>query len=429
MTTTGPTPAPALRGERPYKVPRHPAPIDLWLHANEGPPPPAALYDALAARGPELLQRYPAGTAAVEAALAERLGVAPTRVLVTAGGDDALDRAFRAFLWPGREVVLPVPTFVMLERYARLAGATVRTIPWPGGPWPLDAALAAIGPDTGAVAVVSPNNPTGAVITGAALRELAAAAPGAAILCDLAYAEFADEDLTAVALELDNALVFRTLSKAWGLAGARVGYVVGPEPLVAVLRAAGNPYSVSAPSAALALAHLASGEPQMARYCDRVRAERGALRGLLVDLGVDCPESQGNFVLARFRAPARALWLRDALAALGIGVRAFPGEPHLEDAVRVTCPGDAAALDRVLRAVRAALAPTALIVDDLFALEAVDGAAAWFFSADPAALAAARAMGAVPIALDPAPESAPAALQSASARVVPHPDALEEVLP
>lgn len=427
--TRGPTVARALRGERPYRVPRHPAPIDLWLHANEGPPPPEALFDALVAHGAELLRRYPSNAAAVEATLAARLGVAPAQVLVTAGGDDALDRAFRAFLWPGRQVVLPVPTFVMLERYARLAGATVVTVPWRDGPFPLPAVLVATGPDTGAIAVVSPNNPTGAVISAAALRELAATAPQAAILCDLAYAEFADEDLTPVALELGNALVFRTLSKAWGLAGARVGYVVGPEPLVAVLRAAGNPYAVAAPSAALALAHLASGEAPMAQYCARVRVERAALRALLLDLGVECPESQGNFVLARFPAPARARWLRDALAGLGIGVRAFPGEPHLEDAVRITCPGEPSQLERVLSAVRAALAPTALIVEDLFALEAVDGAAAWFFSADPAALAAARALGAVPIALDPAPDSAPAALRSASARVVSHPDALDEVLP
>ncbi|TNF33344.1 MAG: histidinol-phosphate aminotransferase family protein, partial [Deltaproteobacteria bacterium] len=250
--TTGPTPSPAVAGLTAYKVPKHGAPIDLVLSGNEGIAPPAALLNGLAAADPEILRRYPSA-APLEAALAERFDVDPAQVVVTAGGDDALERTFRAFLAPGREVVLSAPTFVMLNKYAVLVGATQVQIPWLGGAFPTEAVAAAVTADTGAICVVSPNNPTGAVATADDLRRLSAAAPHAVLIVDLAYGEMADEDLTAAALALPNAVVFRTFSKAWGLAGARLGYAIGPSALVGWLRAAGNPYAVSGPSVALGL--------------------------------------------------------------------------------------------------------------------------------------------------------------------------------
>jgi len=123
-----PDPNPPFADLKAYATPRHPAPVDLYLNANEGPPPPAELlHEAFDAALPSL-NRYPKG-AALEAAIAARLGVEPDRVLVTAGADEALDRAFRVFLGPERELILPSPTFVMMAHYARLVGCAVRTIP------------------------------------------------------------------------------------------------------------------------------------------------------------------------------------------------------------------------------------------------------------------------------------------------------------
>ena len=426
---TGPRPAPGVAGEVAYHVPRHGAPIDLPLNGNEGVAPPRALLTALAAADPELLRRYPSA-APLEAALARRFGLDPAAVLVTAGGDDGLDRAFRAFLGPGREVVLPTPTFVMLPKYARLVGATARAVPWPGGPFPTDAVLAAVGPATAAMCVVSPNNPTGAVATADDLRRLAAAAPDALLIVDLAYGEMADDDLTAAALALPNALVFRTFSKAWGLAGARLGYVLGPPALVAWTRAAGNPYAVSGPSVALGLARLAAGDADVAAYVATVRAERALLAERLRELGASAPDSQANFVLARFAAHATAHWVHDALAGLGIAVRLFGADPpELRGALRITCPGDAAALDRLLHGLTAALQPGAQIVEDLLALDCLEGAPAWFFSARASSLARARAAGAVPIGLTGPGADPPEALTAAgAARVVSHPDELDPLL-
>ena len=193
-------------GERAAYAPaRHPAPVDLKLDANEGRPPrdlpPAA--ELLAALDSD---RYPT-SAPLERRLAERLGLGPPEVLVTAGADDALFRACVATLEPGRELLVATPTFEMLPRYAALAGGSVRAVPWPDGPFPAGAVASAAGPRTGLVAVVSPNNPTGGVATADDLRRLAAAAPGAVLLLDHAYVELADEDLTAAALEMPNALV------------------------------------------------------------------------------------------------------------------------------------------------------------------------------------------------------------------------------
>lgn len=419
------TPIPGLRGLLAYAVPKHPAPIDLPLHGNEGPAPSPALFSALGAN-PELLRRYPS-TASLEALLARRMGLDPARVLVTAGADEALDRAFRAFLAEGDAVVLPSPTFVMLPHYARLIGARVIAPPWPAEDFPTAAVLDTIDPATRAIALVSPNNPTGAVIPKDTISAIAEAAPHAAIFVDFAYIETAESDPTRELLRHPNVLIFRTLSKVWGLAGARVGYILGSPEAVTWLRAAGPPYPCSALSLAVAEHQLTSGEATMRAYVDAVRRERGALYDLFVELGTAPVRSQGNFVFVRCGSKSRALWLRDGLAGLGIGVRAFPGEPDIADGVRITCPGDEASFARLVRAVRAVLRPAAKL-DRTEALFGLAGPA-WFFGRTLDDLKHARVVGAVPIGLgDPSTPAAHAMLAAGAARVVPSPEALEEEL-
>src|SRR5207237_753158 len=242
MTTATPTPpatGPVSRidPEAAYRRPTAPGPALLRLDSNEGVLPPQALLAQLAAADPELLRRYPE-VSALEAALAARLDVPPERVIVTAGADEAIDRACRAFLEPGKSVLLPDPCFDMFERCAALAGGTLVRVPWRDGPFPLDRFLGHLDARTGVVVVVSPSNPTGAVATLADVRRLAAAAPNALLVIDHVYVEYADEDLTPGLLDLANVLVLRTFSKAWGLAGCRVGYAAGSPYVIGVLRAA-----------------------------------------------------------------------------------------------------------------------------------------------------------------------------------------------
>lgn len=395
---SGPIAIAGLRGLAAYHVPRHPAPIDLPLHGNEGPPPSPDLYATLT--DPDYIRRYPS-SAKLEALLAARLGLEPAQVLVTAGADEALDRAFRTYVSEGDDVVLPSPTFVMLPHYARVVGAVVRSPAWSAEAFPEAEVMAVLGDKTRAVALVSPNNPTGAVISKETILRVARAAPNALMLVDFAYIETADEDPTAEILaSVDNALVFRTLSKVWGLAGLRVGYVAGPVALVKPLRAAGPPYSVAAPSLALATAHLASGEGTMRAYVAAVRQERERLYEVLLECGARPVRSEANFVFARFASESQACWFRDGLAALGIGIRIFPGEAGIADGARVTCPGDAAQAERLLSAVRAVTSPSE-----------------WTFVASSEEIAAVRAAGRVAIAIGD-PSDAAQLLAAGAARVV-----------
>ncbi|MFZ4737718.1 MAG: aminotransferase class I/II-fold pyridoxal phosphate-dependent enzyme [Bradymonadia bacterium] len=354
-------PSPGAERSSRYQVPRAPAPIDLHLDGNEGATPSRTLYDVLGAEGTDPMRRYP-DTASLEAALARRHGVDAERVVVTAGADETIDRACRALLAPGRNLVLPVPTFEMIARYARLSGGEVRTVAWTGSVWPRAEVLAALDADTAMVAIVTPNNPTGAVATLEDVRAIAEAAPHALVMLDHAYIEFAgaEHDLTTHVLDLPNVLVVRTVSKAWGLAGLRVGYGVGDPRLVDWLRACGAPYPVSGPSLALARAALQQGDALVADFVSRVVQERESLQRLLTVRGAQVTPSHANFVFARV---PDAVWLRDAMAGFGIGIRAFPGRVELDGAVRVTCPGDAASFQRLAHALDTALAPEALLFD------------------------------------------------------------------
>lgn len=332
----------------------------LRLDRNEGLlPSPAALAE-LAHVDPELLRRYP-DDSALTARLAARWGVAPERVIVTAGADEAIDRICRAFLAPGRTLLLPDPSFEMLDRYAALAGGELTRVPWPGNAFPTDHFVQAIDARTAVIAIVSPNNPTGGVATLADVRRIAAAAPDALILLDHAYVEYADDDLTGAVLSIPNVVVARTLSKAWGLAGCRVGYAIGNPDIVAVLRAAGGPYPVAGLSMALAARQLERGATALETHVARVREERTALTHQLASRELSPRASQANFVFVD--CGARARFLAAGLAALGVLVREFRSRPDIASSLRITLPGEPGAFDRLTRALDTVLAPEAIIFD------------------------------------------------------------------
>lgn len=329
--------------------------IDLFLASNEGSP----VAPPLRARA-SAVERYPSA-APLERELARRLGVSAEQVVVTAGADDALLRAALAFLGPDRSLTLASPTFEMIPRYARIARAEIREVPWNGTGFPTPEIIARARGAAGVVAVVSPNNPTGAVVGAASLVELSQSLPRCVVLWDGAYAEFADEDLTPVALKLPNAIVIRTFSKAYGGAGMRIGWAAGPVELVRALRAAGNPYPVSSMALSWALSTLEeSAQARLRRSIGRVRAGRATLERSLRAKGIRVDPGQGNFVFFRTK---RAQLVVRLLAALGIAVRGFSDRPQLGDAVRITVPSNRPALHRLIRALDAVLAPKAILFD------------------------------------------------------------------
>jgi len=333
-----------------YAVPRSNVPIDLWLDSNEGAQPSPMALQALREIDPQRIRRYPDKSRA-EQLIAAKLGLDPAGVILTAGGDDAIDRCCRAMLEPGRDIILPSPTFEMIERSARIAGGSIVKIPWWKSEFPVGEVLARITQRTAMIALVSPNNPTGAVIPLDSVQAIAQAAPQALLLVDLAYIEFADEDITREALQLPNAVIIRTFSKALGCAGLRAGYALGTPQTIGWLRAMGGPYPTSGPSLAIIEALLESGVREDG-YFEQVRRERALLIDLAHGFEVGPHPSQANFVLID---AADSIALRDSMAARGIAVRAFPGHPVLGRSVRITCPGCPRSFARLEAALRQAL--------------------------------------------------------------------------
>lgn len=308
-------------------------------------------------REPSLLRRYPDGSR-LEQQLAARFGFSPERIIVTAGADDALCRLAMSTLEAGRSAITTTPTFEMIPRYIGLAGARERAVPWLAGTFPLEDVLRSADEAVAAIFIVSPNNPTGGAITSDELRALRAGAPGALLILDLAYAEFADEDLTTAALRLSRTIVTRTFSKAWGLAGLRIGYAMGDPEAIDWLRRAGNPYAVSTTSLAVAERVLAYLEPEMLASVACVRSERARLADFLQARQIEAIPSQANFVLARFPTAARATAVFERLLASKILVRAFPDRSRIADSLRITCPAEERDFTRLLEALAAAIDDT-----------------------------------------------------------------------
>ncbi len=330
----------------PYQPPSVGNDIDLDLSRNEGRPVDPELL-ARVATTEGIAHRYP-DTTELRDALAGLRGISPERVLVTAGGDDALFRSCAALIEPGSRVVTTTPTFEMVTRYAGLHQPDLVEVPWKGEAFPLRAVVASS--TSGAVCiVVSPNNPTGEVIDTAGLTALADAFEF--VVLDGAYTEFADVDLTVTALALPNVLMIRTLSKAWGLAGLRVGYLLGEPATVKRVAAYGNPYPVSRISLAVAAERIRSNDGVDA-YVAEVKRERSELTRFLQSTGLSPIRSRANFVYFDTADPQR---IATDLAAAGIAIRTFPDRPGLEEAARITLPGDADEYDRLVDALASAL--------------------------------------------------------------------------
>ena len=337
-----------------YRPPLFQAPIDLDLSRNEGRPSIRRIGldpETLAT----LTSRYPDVSGLAEV-VAERHRMPVERVLITAGGDDAIFRCFLAVA--GNAVVATTPSFEMIRRYAAQLETPLIEVPWWDGDFPLDGFLAETSGTPGMAVIVSPNNPTGATASQSDLRKVANAYP--MVVLDAAYAEFADEDLTPAALEMGNVVVVRTLSKVFGLAGLRVGYLLGPADVVVRLSEVGSPYSVSGLSATLAADALAAGSEDAEEFAVEISERRERLIGLLDELGCAPMPSQGNFVLATDVAPD---WLVPAAAALGVGLRRFRGRPELSSCVRITVPPDEMAWERLESTLRRVLDPEAILFD------------------------------------------------------------------
>ncbi|HSP60675.1 MAG TPA: histidinol-phosphate transaminase [Ornithinimicrobium sp.] len=328
-------------------------PASIWLNANESGEPSTADPEGVSRRYPD-----PQPPALVEA-FADLWATTPERVVVGRGSDEVIELLVRTLCRPGGDgVVVAPPTFGMYAVSARLHGVPVHEVPQvdDGVRFTVDTeALATRARETGAriVFVASPGNPTGTVVP---LRELAglveALADRAVVVVDEAYGEYA-EQRSAVALleEHPTLVVLRTLSKAHGLAGARIGIGLAHPDLAAVLRRVQAPYPVPVPVARLGLEALAPAalEATRRRVLQTLRLRDGVVRQLREVPGVRAVyASDANFLLVRSDDPGALL---HTLASAGIVVRDLRHQPGLHDALRITVgtADEMTALDTALR--------------------------------------------------------------------------------
>ncbi len=330
----------------PYQAGRSAPPGAVKLSSNENPFPPLPGVEAAIADAGASVNRYPDfGTVRLLDALAERLSVDVGQISVGTGSVAVLAQLMSAMTGPGDEIVIPWRSFEAYPILAALAGATLVRVPLhEDGTHDLDAMANAVTAQTRLVMVCTPNNPTGPVVRRDALEALLARVPPTVtVAVDEAYVEFVRDPAAPDALDLavtrPNVVVLRTFSKAYGLAGLRVGYAVGPAALIAELRKAQLPFGVTAMAEQAAIASLGA-EAELLRRVEVLVQERSRVVAAIAEMGYEIPTAEGNFVWLPLGE--RADGFARATAEAGVIVRPFTG-----DGVRITI-GQRAANDRWL---------------------------------------------------------------------------------
>lgn len=299
------------------------------LSSNETPLGPLPSVRDAIARAAADVNRYPDnGAVALVERIADRFGVPTSHIAVGCGSVGVAEQIVLATAGPGDEVVYAWRSFEAYPILVQLTGATSVQVPLVDETHDLQAMAKAITPRTRAVFVCNPNNPTGTVVGRDALTEFLDQVPDdVLVVIDEAYREFIRDDDVPDGLTLygerPNVCVLRTFSKAYGLAGLRVGFVVGHEPVADAVRKTMLPFTVSSIAQAAAIASLEAEDELLARVADIV-AERARVRDALLSYGYDVPPTQANFVWLRLgdRTPEFAA----ACDARGVAVRPFGTE-------------------------------------------------------------------------------------------------------
>lgn len=289
----------------------------------------------------------------LEAVVADHLGIRPNELLLTNGVDEAIHLLCETFLEPGDEALIVVPTFAMYEISAAATGARVNAVPaGENFRFPASELLARIDSRTRLIAVANPNNPTGAVAKPSDLTEIARRAPEAAVLVDEAYFEFYGKTLLAQWRDLRNLFVARTFSKAYGMAGLRVGVLAGNAAHVPLVRRVSSPYNVNGVALACLPAALEDAD-YVRQYVSQVCKGREELQQEFSRWGLPFWPSHANFVLANLGSMKTAFI--QSMRTRGILVRDRSRDPGCQNCVRITL-GTTEQTARLLGALRETLA-------------------------------------------------------------------------
>jgi histidinol-phosphate aminotransferase len=327
------------------------------LASNENTEPPSPRVREALERSYQDANLSPPTRPPLRVALAERFGVTPERVLLGAGSTEVIDAVLRTFVRAGDEVVLPTPSWPVFARRLTALEAAITQVPLTADnrsyAYDVEALLAAVTSNTKLIVLCSPNNPTGNSMAIDDVRRCARAGP--AVLVDAAYADFDPEtDLSPLVHEHPNVILTRTFSKAYCLAGLRVGYAVGDAEMLGYV----DRFLVPGSSISSAALHAGLAALLDERYHDRqvrrIIAERQRLLQAIRAIGLTAYEPRGNFVaLDASQYPGAAASLVAAMLARGVAIR-----PMSETIARITV-GTAAEDDAALAALEAAIDVTA----------------------------------------------------------------------
>jgi histidinol-phosphate aminotransferase len=329
--------------------------LRLHLNENTGGCSPRVI-EAIRRLRPEDVSTYPSYVPLVHAC-ARHFEVDPEWILLTNGLDEGILMAAMAHIARARahdaETIVPLPAFDPYPNATAAVGATAVRVPArPDYVFQTEEVLRAITPATRMIFLNTPNNPTGQLIPVADLRRIADAAPQAIVLVDEAYIEFGGASFLPELAHHPNVLVGRTFSKAYGLAGMRVGIVIGQPAALDPVRAVTLPFNINAVAMTATLAALEDRE-FLPRYQQQVAQSRERLYAACDRLGLRYWRSAANFVMVQVGDPAAPVV--DALASRGVHVRDKSGDPSTPGCVRITA-GVTAHTDAAIEALEAAAA-------------------------------------------------------------------------
>jgi histidinol-phosphate aminotransferase len=270
----------------------------------------------------------------VERIVADRFNLNPAQVLLTNGVDEAIHVLCQTYLGTGDEVLLPVPTYSMYAVYASATEAKLIEVQTVSDfSFPLERLLAKVTPATKVIAIANPNSPTGQTVSREAILKVIDAAPQAIVLVDEAYFHFYGQTVLDLVGRVPNVIVARTFSKAYGLAGLRLGLLAASEESMQWLRRVISPYSVNS----LALACLPAALNDRAyveSYVREVLTARAEFAAALDEMGVHYWPSEANFILTHI-GPLHAEFSH-AMRARGVLVRDRSADPGCDGCVRIT---------------------------------------------------------------------------------------------
>jgi histidinol-phosphate aminotransferase len=344
-------PRPAVLGLKSYRSPSAGLTgVNLNMNENTAGCSPR-VYRKLASLTSEEVSRYPHRDHCEEI-VASFLGVASEQVVLTNGVDEGLHLICETYLREEDEAILVVPTFGMYAIYIQATGAKILTVPMHEDfSFPIDEIIAHITRRTRLVALANPNNPSGTVAESCDLTRLVERAPDAAVLIDEAYFEFYGQSVLGTISKYDNLFVARTFSKAYGLAGLRVGALIGSTNQMGMVRRVSSPYNVNA-AALSALPAALSDQGYVADYLRQVIEGRLRVQSFFAKAGLHHWPSHANFVLVRIGPKYREFI--QLLEQRGILVRDRNSDPGCAGCVRITI-GTREHTDQLLAAMTSAL--------------------------------------------------------------------------